>query len=177
MWTHRNLKLIARLCELNFTRDKVTNISSMLHIAQSVQWLGLSPCRGKGCSAFPKLFDRLWDKRYISLPQSIHTGPRANPGAVSSVVNRPARETDHSPLTSAKIMEKQSHTSSPPYVFIVYTGTALHYLWGQPKVYRGCFLRREAVEAWSPFSGEIKNAWTYPHKGVSSRYDAWLSKE
>jgi hypothetical protein len=41
-------------------------------------------------------------------------------GALSPQVNRPGREANHSPPTSAKIKETWIYTSTPSYVFMAY---------------------------------------------------------
>jgi hypothetical protein len=40
------------------------------------------------------------------------------PSAVTPGVNRPGREDDHSPPSSAELKNERSYTSSPQYVFI-----------------------------------------------------------
>jgi hypothetical protein len=40
------------------------------------------------------------------------------PGDLSPGVNRPGREADHSPPTSAEVKNKWIYTSTPPYAFM-----------------------------------------------------------
>ena len=43
----------------------------------------------------------------------------------AQVFKRPRSETDHSPPPSTELKNKWDYTSTPPYVFMVYTQTAL----------------------------------------------------
>jgi hypothetical protein len=54
------------------------------------------------------------------------------PGALSPGVKRPGREADHLPPTSAEVKKTWVYTSSPPYIFMLSTGTTLPYLCHRP---------------------------------------------
>jgi hypothetical protein len=61
----------------------------------------------------------------FSLLHVVHTGSGVHPtcyqwvpGALSPVVKRPGRESDHSPAASAEVKKMWIYTSTPPYAFI-----------------------------------------------------------
>ena len=45
-----------------------------------------------------------------------------------SLLKRPGREADHLPPNSAEVKNKWSYASAPPYAFMAWTGTTLHFL-------------------------------------------------
>jgi hypothetical protein len=163
-----------------FSPDYSTNVISLqLFVLHSVQicepeyrirysaWLRAGRPRGRSSSP-GKVKNFLLST--LSRPTLVFTQPPIQwvPGALSSRVKRPGRESDHSPPTSAEVKKMWIYTSTPPYAyrdkFTFTLQRPLRYRGGSfPGVKR---LGREADN--SPLStAEVKNGCTIlplPHK-------------
>ena len=94
------------------------------------------------------------------------SSPECTPTVLSPNVNRPGREADQSPLSSADMRKEWSYTSTP-------SSADLRKEWSYISTPYSAHLRKEWSYTSTPSSADLRKEWSY----ISTPYSADLRKE